>query len=76
MFGDSFLKPLLAATFNNIIQPMFVLVWNVMHIIRKLVEPALILTREIFSQFAMMLRALRLVDWNPNSKEDAVVKNV
>jgi len=76
VFGDSFLKPLLAVSFNNIIQPLFILVWNMMHVFRKLIEPALLLTREIFSQLAMLLRSLRLVDWFASSKESPVVKNV
>ena len=76
VFGDSFLKPLLAVSFNNIIQPLFILVWNMMHVFRKLIEPALLLTREIFSQLAMLLRSLRLVDWFASSKESPVVKDV
>ena len=76
VFGDSFLKPLLSVSFNNIIQPLFILVWNMMHVFRKLIEPVLLLTREIFSQFAMLLRSFRLVDWFASNKEGPVVKNV
>ena len=47
-----------------------------MHVLRKLAEPVLLLTREIFSQFAMLLRSLRLVDWVTSNKESPDVKNV
>lgn len=76
VFGDSLLKPVLTALFNHIIQPMLILVWNMMHAVRKLVEPVFMMTREILSQFAMVLRAFRIVAWNRDDNEASPVKSV
>lgn len=76
VFGDSLLKPVLTALFNHIIQPILILVWNMMHAVRKLVEPVFMMTREILSQFAMVLRAFRIVAWNRDDNEASPVKSV
>ncbi len=73
-FGDFLTKPVFSALFNSIIQPFFVLIWNIMHGIRKLLEPILILSRELFSQVALVLGAFRLVE--VNWKKDAHVQSV
>ena len=66
--GDFLIKPVLTALFNGIVQPLFVLTWNVMYGLRKLLDPLLSLTRELLTQVAMLLRAFRLVDVNSKSE--------
>eukprot|EP00794_Sanderia_malayensis_P018187 gene18187-20001_t len=66
--GDFVTKPVLSAIFNSIIQPVFVLVWNVMHGLLKLLRPVLNITRELLGQVAHVVRAFRLVDVKTESR--------
>ena len=74
VFGDSFLKPVLTAVFNNVVQPLFVLVWNMMFGFRKLLDPVLAITKEILSQVSMVLQSFRLVE--VNRSHDSSVQTV
>ena len=72
--GDHFVKPLVAAIFNNIVQPFSVLLLNIFTILTNLLKPILALTREILSQVAIPLQAFRLFvfKWEYRGKEENV----
>lgn len=76
--GDHFIKPLLSAMFNNIVQPFAVLLLNVFTICTNLLKPILALTREIFTQIAIPLRAFRLFsfNWEKTSKDEIITRDI
>ena len=68
--GDHFIKPLLSAFFNNIIQPFSILLLNILTIFTNLLKPLLSLTRELLSQIAIPLKAFRLFEMNNRNKQN------
>ncbi|XP_028396066.1 uncharacterized protein LOC114520061 [Dendronephthya gigantea] len=76
--GDQFIKPVLAAVFNNIIQPVSVLLLNVFSIVTNLLQPILALTREVLSQVAIPLQAFRLFvfNWDHRGREESYRRDI
>ena len=63
-FGDYLYKPVLAAFFNAILQPMAVFLYNIGVGLRTIMTPLIDIMRSVFTQIAMLLRAFRLVELN------------
>ncbi|XP_038051389.1 uncharacterized protein LOC119724412 [Patiria miniata] len=63
-FGDYFFKPVLAALFNSILQPLAVFLYNTGVALKTVFDPLIEIIRGLFIQVAMLLRALRLVEVN------------
>ena len=70
ILGDHFIKPLLSAFFNNIIQPFSILLLNILTIFINLLKPLLSLSRELLSQIAIPLKAFRLFEMNHRNKRN------
>ncbi|KAJ7421608.1 hypothetical protein WISP_41750 [Willisornis vidua] len=60
--GDHVLKPLLAAAFHSLLQPLLLFLLKVLGGIRDLADPVLDLVARVCSQLAVLLRAVRLVE--------------
>lgn len=60
--GDHVLKPLLAAAFHSLLQPLLLFLLKVLGGIRDLTDPVLDVVARVCSQLAMLLRAVRLVE--------------
>ncbi|XP_050180293.1 uncharacterized protein LOC126644690 isoform X2 [Myiozetetes cayanensis] len=60
--GDHVLKPLLAAAFHSLLQPLLLFLLKVLGGIRDLVDPVLDVVARLCSQLAVLLRAVRLVE--------------
>lgn len=67
VFGDHLLKPVLAATFNSLLQPTFTFLWNALLGVKNGFKPLLDITREIIFQIATLLKGFRLfeLNWKP-----------
>ena len=63
-FGDYLFKPVLAALFNSILQPVAVFLYNGGVALQTVFNPLIDILRGVFTQIAMLLRALRLVEIN------------
>ncbi|XP_033645827.1 uncharacterized protein LOC117305150 [Asterias rubens] len=63
-FGDYLFKPVLAALFNSILQPVAVFLYNTGVALQTVFKPLIDILRGVFTQIAMLLRALRLVEIN------------
>nr|CAD7445407.1 unnamed protein product [Timema bartmani] len=64
--SDYFFKPILTILFNGIIQPVFILLYNMATSFRDLCEPIAHAVGFFFREMAHPVRALRLVEINKN----------
>lgn len=62
--GDHALKPLFAAIFNSLLQPSFVLFWNMTTGVRKIMQPLVYLLGDMSIPLSNLIRAFRLVEYN------------
>lgn len=60
--GDHVLKPLLAAAFHSLLQPLLLFLLKVLGGVRDLTDPVLDVVARVCSQLAVLLRAVRLVE--------------
>ncbi|XP_022083876.1 uncharacterized protein LOC110975597 [Acanthaster planci] len=77
-FGDYFFKPVLAAMFNSILQPLAVFLYNVGMALKTIFGPLIDILRALLIQFAMLLRAFRLVEvnWRAGPRDTRGVEDV
>ncbi|XP_022111753.1 uncharacterized protein LOC110991005 [Acanthaster planci] len=77
-FGDYFFKPVLAAMFNSILQPLAVFLYNVGMALKTIFGPLIDIFRALLIQFAMLLRAFRLVEvnWRAGPRDTRGVEDV
>lgn len=64
MFADYLIKPLLTIIFNGIIQPILILLYNIATSFRDLCEPIAQSIGFFIREFAILFRAIRLVEAN------------
>ncbi|CAH1256103.1 Hypp1589 [Branchiostoma lanceolatum] len=78
VMGDHFVKPLVAALFNSFLQPVLMLLWNVATATRTVFGPVVDILRGVALQFAVVLRAFRLVElnWRADSREHPPLEDV
>ncbi|XP_057290578.1 uncharacterized protein LOC130613255 [Hydractinia symbiolongicarpus] len=74
ILGDSFWKPFLSSLFNSLLQPFFVLLWNVLDGVRTFIQPAIRMLSQVFEQLAILLRAFRLCEYKAG--KETVTKNI
>jgi len=70
--GDLILKPLLSSIYNSLIQPVFVLLWNVFNGVRILLQPLLTVLNEALTPIANLLKAFRLFEYSNNNNNNNV----
>ncbi|XP_014673364.1 PREDICTED: uncharacterized protein LOC106813674 isoform X5 [Priapulus caudatus] len=75
---DYAFKPLLAGLFNGLLQPTLVLAWNVVVSLRRVFEPLTDILHSLVAQVVLLLRAVRLIEWNscPDPGKHRVVVSV
>ncbi|XP_066275528.1 uncharacterized protein [Branchiostoma lanceolatum] len=78
VMGDHFVKPLVAALFNSFLQPVLMLLWNIATATRTVFGPVIGILRGVALQFAVVLRAFRLVElnWRADSREHPPLEDV
>ncbi|XP_033095546.1 uncharacterized protein LOC117100104 isoform X2 [Anneissia japonica] len=64
VFGDYLLKPILAALFNSILQPLSTFVYNVAIATRTVMTPIGDIIKVILTPFIMLVKAFRLFEIN------------
>lgn len=74
ILSDSFWKPFLSSLFNSLLQPFFLLLWNVLDGVRTFTQPAIRMLSQVFEQLAILLRAFRLCEYKPG--KETVTKNI
>nr|KAG5688890.1 hypothetical protein BaRGS_016458 [Batillaria attramentaria] len=60
--GNRLLKPLLAAAFNLLLQPVIIFSWNVLSGIRHVFQPVVDVLGAVMSKLAILVQAFRLVE--------------
>jgi len=65
VIGDHLLKPLYSSFFNFLLQPTFVLLWNITNGTRKFMQPLVLLLGDFLVPLSNLVRAFRIFDTTP-----------
>ncbi|XP_065647949.1 uncharacterized protein LOC124812295 isoform X1 [Hydra vulgaris] len=76
IIGDWLIKPVFSASFNALIQPIFVLVWNLTSELRQATLPFSNLLLDMIKPFAKLLKSFRLFEYRVINCENNLVKEL
>lgn len=74
MLGDYVVKPILSLTFNGLVHPFGVFMWNCFMTLQHMFNPISEILKKVFQQLAMLCRSIRCVEihWKTNRPEQKI----
>ncbi|XP_057662091.1 uncharacterized protein LOC130897323 isoform X2 [Diorhabda carinulata] len=76
LISDYFFKPILTTLFNAVIQPVLIFFYNIVTSLRDICDPLAEAIGYFFREFAVLIRAFRIIEVNSNGGETICNRNI